>query len=146
MLRGSLALWAVRVLVKTSRSAMLSLIRTRKGARMGKWASYQKRGTARQFGVMAGPRAGDFSTSGITSSAVDVNRGANIPAPATAWQARAVRVTAPSGSIVQSTVGSGATLQITGLASGVQYRIEVAWWSATNLLSDWTIVGTITTL
>lgn len=103
---------------------------------MGKYAQYLKRGTARQFGIMAPPANADWSITGTTVSTITATRTANFPSGANQWVTRAIRV---STGLVSGVSGSGVgtTNTTTGLSTGVQYAVQAAWTLNAVQVSEW---------
>lgn len=112
-------------------------------ARVGKWASQAKKGSQGTFGLMAPPLVTDWSIGTPTAVNTPVNRAVSIPAPATQWSARSIRVS--DGLPAEVGPSGAASLNALTPGSGVQYKLQVAWWNATVRISEYTTLGTITT-
>lgn len=102
---------------------------------MGKWATYQKRGSNRGFGTMVAPVAADWTLTSPVAANYSVNRISAIPAPAARWGAR-VRVGTTAA--WTNTVVQAATPITNGATSGVTLYAQIAWFDAANVqLSPW---------
>lgn len=111
---------------------------------MGKWNAVKRAGGNASFGVMPAPLGALFSLGAPTAPAMDVNLVGAIPAPATEWSARSVRVS--TGAVAGGTISAGTPISVPVAGTPVPYRIQVAWYSGTARLSEWATLGTITTI
>lgn len=109
---------------------------------MGKWASYAKRGTARQFGVLTAPSFLDFAAGSITPTTFNVLRSNPAPLPATGIWAR-IRVS-PAGAWTAPQFATSSS-PFTGLTTATVYNYEAAWGTAATQLSDWSSPASVTT-
>lgn len=103
---------------------------------MGKWAQYQKRGSALHVGNFSAPTAPDFTIDTITNSSVRVNRIASIPSGATGWGTQ-LQAQAGGAIIAASVELVGANVVQGGLAASTAYRIRTAWFRNGVPSSDW---------
>lgn len=110
---------------------------------MGKWASQRKKGSQSTYGFVAPPLAADFTIGAPAVPNTPCNRLVAIPAPATDWRARAVKVS--DGSETLSGISAVTPINFPGLAAATTYRGYVAWHIGTARISEWTLVGTFTT-
>lgn len=98
---------------------------------MGKWATYQKRGTSAQLGTMAAPGPAPTDWTAVTGGAgvITVTRVAAIPTGATGMNFRAIDTTTQL-----VTVNWNSTL--TGLVSARPYKVQAAWFNGAIQVSD----------
>lgn len=97
---------------------------------MGKWASYNKRGSAPFGGIMAAPAGADWSVGTITTTSIAFTRIAAIPTGATTMLGRAIN----NVTNVPATAFTGSP--ITGLTTLTAYRVQVAWFNGSIQVSD----------
>ncbi len=110
---------------------------------MGKFATYQKRGSAAAYGTQIAPLDTDWSISSPGVNQVRATLISAIPSPATQW---GFRVKLPSGTMSNWVVGSGATLNV-ATATGLVYVGFIAWFDTAGLqLSPPSLGKTITSL
>lgn len=98
---------------------------------MGKWATYQKRGGAAQFGILAQPTASGVDWTIATGGAgvILVTRLSGLPAPATNLLFRAIDTTT-------NLVAVNYNSTLTGLVSARVYKVQAAWFGVAGQLSD----------
>jgi hypothetical protein len=101
---------------------------------MSKFSTYAKRGSAAEFGTMAGPSTADWTISSPVAGQFSAGRIGGIPPPATQW---AILSKSPAGVIVQTAPTSGTP--ITGAATtGQTYSFQAAWFdNVARQLSPW---------
>lgn len=101
---------------------------------MGKFATYLKRGTSKQFGSMAPPISTDWSLTSAIAGQYSAARLVPIPPPATVWGVRLRTATGAWGAPNQNSA-----TPITGAAtSGQIYFAQIAWFNAAlEQLSPW---------
>lgn len=109
---------------------------------MGKWATYQKRGSAPFFGTIPQFPLTGFSVTLPTVNGFTVGRTTPIPEPADSYGAR-FRTTA--GGAWVNTAQSTGNIVVNTAASLTDYTVQAAWFKGTVQLSDWSPVRTITT-
>lgn len=109
---------------------------------MGKWATYQKRGSARQQGSQSPLSSGGWSITGVLATQFNAHRLAGFPAGADGVQGRA-RLTA-GGPWILGTVAATDSV-ISGLTTATNYSVQIAWTSGGNVVSGWSDVKTQTT-
>lgn len=111
---------------------------------MGKWAQYQKRGTARHHGFLSAPVATDWSVGTPLASSCPMNRLVPIPTGALDWS---IQTTLATGGAPVGTAGISASTPIsaTGLTTATNYRSRIAWFNGTLRVSDWSDWKTFTT-
>jgi hypothetical protein len=102
---------------------------------MGKWATYQKRGTAHQQGFLTPPAAADWSFSGVTTTAFNVNLLVPIPPPATQWAIQ----TRQQGTTTWTLRGPtpATPINVTGLTTGTTYEVQAAYFLNGAQVSPW---------
>lgn len=114
---------------------------------MGKWATYQKRGSALHLGTLGAPNSADWSVGGATTSTFNANRLINLPDPATHWTVRYRRTADPVGTPWAQSGYTGATpITPPGLVGASQYEVQAAWAINPNNISDWSASKFVTTL
>lgn len=98
---------------------------------MGKWATYQKRGGADQYGQLAAPGASGGDWSAVTGGVgvITVTRFAALQSPATGMNYRAIDTTTQLVTVNWN--GS-----LTGLVSGRAYKCQAAWFNGAQQLSE----------
>lgn len=111
------------------------------GVAMGKWASAKRVGSNVMAGRVPEPPAASFSIGSVTATTIQVNRSGAYPTGVLAYQAMAVKVTAPAGGVTLSPITNGSSINITGLTTGTQYNVYVAWGDNTSRISEWTFIG-----
>lgn len=112
---------------------------------MGKWATYQKRGSAARHGTVNAPTPSDWGAGTLAGpSRITFTRLTPAPAPALGIIAQ-YRVDAPGMPWVQP--GFNATSITTSSNTGFVYLMRVAWAKDNNeAVSDWSAAQTITSL
>lgn len=109
---------------------------------MGKWASQRKKGSQVMFGQMSPPLVTDV-TLGVPAAGVTVaTRAISVPAPATHWRARSIKVL--DGTIQQPVAQAGSNISVPTVTVGALYKIQAAWGTLGEQYSDWTTIGTVT--
>lgn len=133
-----------RLPVLSLKSGPLERRLRKKGAKVGRWASASRRGTAKQAGFFGAPDVAGFSIGTVTATTIPVNRAATFPTAVTAWIAQAVNVV--TASVHNPGANSGTPITITGLTTANTYRVYVAWANSAGVrLSDWALLSTTTT-
>lgn len=103
---------------------------------MGKWAQYQKRGTARASGPLGAPSGADWSVGTPAVPATPINRIAAIPSGADAWSPQSQL--ASGGAIISNgAIASGTPLNVGTPVAATAYRVRIAWFRGTLQVSDW---------
>jgi len=112
---------------------------------MGKFATYQKRGTSYSQFSFAAPQVGDWSIGTITASSIAANRTFGLPPGVAAFQARAIPTAGGATTLGNNTASTAST--VSGLAGATQYNIQIRYTggSSSQPLSDWSDVKTATT-
>lgn len=109
---------------------------------MGKWARKRRTGSNPVFGSMPAPVAGDFTAPVGAAPNTTVNRIVAAPSPATGYYTRSVAVV--SGANINNAYQTAAAGTVSTPTAGVQYRIYAAWGNATDRLSEFFLVNTVT--
>jgi hypothetical protein len=110
---------------------------------MGKWAQYQKRGSAGTIGTLPPPLDADWILGTITATTAQGTRVTAAPLPATLVQFR-VR-TAAGGAWFLNGSPVATTGNFAGLTTATAYVMQMAWASPTGAISDWSVSKPFTT-
>lgn len=111
---------------------------------MGKWATYQKRGSAAQGFTLAAPDAAPIGFTAVTGGVgvITVARVQATPSPATGGSQNGMFFRAIDNTTQLVTVNGNSSL--TGLVSGRAYKVQAAWFGAAGQISDWSAVIVVT--
>lgn len=97
---------------------------------MGKWSTYQKRGSAAFFGTMPAPADADWTVGTPTTTTIPCTRVAAVPGGATQMLWRAINNT------TNVLAAAFQASPVSGLTTGTQYRVQAAWFNGGVQVSD----------
>lgn len=112
---------------------------------MGKWSTYQKRGTAGSGFLLSPPLDTEWSLNAPAATSVSADKLVSFPGPADKWILRAIRVS--DSAITNGTSSTGTTASVTGLVTATAYNIQAAWVGGVSgqRLSNWSASKPVTT-
>ena len=110
---------------------------------MGKFATYQKRGSCVEFGTMPAAVVGDWLLLTPIAATLRITRTSGIPAPAGQM---GVHTRLTSGGAWSTPVTSAAGSIDIGATTGLNYSVQIAWFdpTGTKQLSAWSDTKTAT--
>lgn len=112
---------------------------------MGKYAQYLKRGSAAQQGNNVAPATSNFTIGTTTSTTIPVNQATTRPPGVDGFVARAL-LTSTGKFVAASPITSGTVATITGLVTATAYSVQIAWYSGSTQVSDYSASLPATTL